>query len=226
MKYSDKIKIGAVYFFLIAGGIWHILDVFQFLMSVLAGPLLIGLAVWLFVEYYVILGKDKQKNASDFKNKFIIWAIISIVFSFIAETIGVKTGKVFGAYQYGETLWPQIWGVPVAIGFAWLLMLISSTAVMQRINIIRNSSIIIKIISVALLMTFFDFMMEPAAIKLGYWTWIEIKVPLQNYIAWFILGGILAGLGYKMGLFNSKQPNLAVHMYIAQLIYFILIIFK
>jgi putative membrane protein len=105
-------------------------------------------------------------------------------------------------------------------------MLISSTAIMQRISFIRNSSIIIKIISVALLMTFFDFMMEPAAIKLGYWTWIEVEVPLQNYVAWFILGGLLAGLGYKMGLFKSKHPPLAVHIYFAQLIYFILIIFK
>ena len=52
---SEKIKIGAVYFFLIAGGAWHILDVFQFLMSVMAGPLLIGLAIWLFFEYYTLL---------------------------------------------------------------------------------------------------------------------------------------------------------------------------
>jgi len=222
MKRSDKIKIGAVYFFLIAGGVWHVLDVFQYLMSALAGPLLIGLAIWLSLEYCALLSNDSRNS----KMKFLIWTIIVVIISFAAESIGVKTGKIFGAYEYGETLWPQIFDVPVSIGFAWLLMLLSSTAVMQRITFIRNSNIVIKIVVIAILMTFFDFMMEPAAIKLGYWSWTEIDVPLQNYSAWFILSLLLAAIGSRLDLLKTRQPMLAFHVYFAQMVYFILIWFK
>ena len=50
MTKADKIKIILLYFFLFAGGLWHVLDVFQTIMSFLAGPLLIGLGIWLYFE--------------------------------------------------------------------------------------------------------------------------------------------------------------------------------
>ena len=99
MSKIDKIKIALLYFFLFAGGLWHFLNFFQTIMSYLAGPLLIGLSIWLYSE---IKTNDKAK----FFSKFDIWAIIVIIFSFFIEAIGVKTGQIFGKYNYGETLWP------------------------------------------------------------------------------------------------------------------------
>ena len=82
MQKIEKIKILLLYFFLIAGGLWHILNVFQSIMSVLAGPLLIGLSIWLF-------GEIIQINRSKIISKYYQWAAIVIVVSFITETIGV-----------------------------------------------------------------------------------------------------------------------------------------
>jgi putative membrane protein len=43
-----------------------------------------------------------------------------------------------------------------------------------------------------LLVAGFDAVMEPVAIRLGYWTWASVGVPLQNHAAWFVIGGGLA----------------------------------
>lgn len=215
----EKIKIAALYFFLIAGGLWHLLDVFNTVMSVLAGPLLMGLAFWLYIEHY--------KNIPHHINKkYSIWALIVIIFSYFIEMIGVKTGVIFGEYTYGNVLWPRILDVPVAIGFAWLLMLLSSIALLQRLPYLKNTSKWFRIAIAALLMTFFDFMMEPAAIKLNYWSWQNQAVPYQNYAAWFMISLIFLFIAEKLELLKSRQPVLAVHAYFAQLIYFIMVIFK
>ena len=219
MTKADKIKIILLYFFLFAGGLWHVLDVFQTIMSFLAGPLLIGLGIWLYFEIRKNLDPEQVI-------KFNIWAIVVIVFSFVIETIGVKTGVIFGVYNYGETLWPQIIRVPFAIGFAWFLMLICSIALMQRLPVINSSNIWIQIFVISVLMTFFDFMMEPAAIKLNYWSWQTVAVPLQNYVAWFVISFILTILGWQMKILELKLPIVVMHGYFAQLIYFIMIIFK
>ena len=219
MQKIEKIKILLLYFFLIAGGLWHILNVFQSIMSVLAGPLLIGLSIWLF-------GEIIQINRSKIISKYYQWIAIVTVVSFITEAIGVKTGIIFGVYSYGPVLWPQIVGVPIAIGFAWFLMLISSIALMQRLPFINCSNIWTQILVIAALMTFFDFMMEPAAIKLNYWSWQNGTVPIQNYAAWFIISLFLLIPGRQMKVLEVKYPVLVMHAFFAQLIYFIMIMFK
>jgi uncharacterized membrane protein len=219
MKNLENVKILLLYFFLIAGGLWHILGVFGKIMSFLAGPLLIGLAIWLYYEHQT---KLKRKH----KIKFTLWAFIVIVFSFLIETAGVKTGVIFGSYAYGDTLWPQILNVPVAIGFAWLLMLLSSIAVIQRISLKLISDKWTTIVLVSVLMTFFDFMMEPAAITLNYWNWQNESVPFQNYLAWFVISIILIYAGQKFDVLQKRQPKLAMHAYFAQMIYFIMVLFK
>lgn len=221
MKTSEKIKIFALYFFLIAGGLWHLLDVFQTLMAWLAGPLLIGLAIWFSAEYAA--KTDASHSAAKYRKKFVFWAIVVVLFSFFAETVGVKTGLVFGSYTYGSTLWPQLLGVPLAIGFAWLLMMLCSMALMQRLPKIGQASSVIQVITIAILMTFFDWMMEPAAIKLGYWSWHDGRVPLQNYAAWFVISWLLACLGRYLGLLRKQIPSIVLHGYFAQMIYFLLI---
>lgn len=219
MSKTDKLKIALLYFFLFAGGLWHFLNVFQAIMSYLAGPLLIALSIWLYIEIY------KVENSKLLK-KFNIWCIFAVITSFLIETIGVKTGQIFGQYNYGETLWPKFMGVPISIGFAWFLMLISSIKLSQHIPLINKSNILIQILVISLLMTIFDFLMEPAAIKLNYWNWQTVNAPLQNYIAWFIISFLLLIPGQLLNVLKIRMPILVMHAYFAQLVYFIMIIVK
>lgn len=209
-----KVKIGLLYFVLIAGGLWHLLDVFQPAMKSLASPMIIGLAGWICGEYWYVLSRET-------KYKFIWWGLMVISGSFVIELFGIRTGKIFGAYSYGQTLEPLLANVPIAIGFAWFGMLLSSIAVTQKL--LRGKStrrLLLFSLVISLLMVIFDFFMEPAAIELAYWQWMGNKIPLRNYLAWFLLSCLFSYLGLRLGLCQEKMPPLAFHAYFAQLLYF------
>ena len=217
----NKLKIGALYLLLGAGGLWHVLGVFQEVMRVLTSPIMIGLGAWLFWGCWQIYPRHER-------SKFAIASIGIVVVSFGIEWLGVRTGAIFGSYLYGETLQPLIGGVPISIGAAWFVMLIASTAVAQKIapkSLAGGFRFKIAFL-VALLMVCFDLLMEPAAVKLDYWTWINGHIPLQNYLVWFGLSFIFATIGLQIGLLNRVLPRIAVHLYFAQLIYFGLVALK
>jgi len=219
--YSNQIAIAALYFFLFAGGLWHILGVFQTLMRILAAPLLIALSIIAFAVTFKILPDQKSRL------RLLGWAMLVIIASFLVEWLGVKSGRIFGHYSYGETLQPILFGVPIAIGFAWLCMLLTSTAVMQRIlPKFSNYHFVIQAISISLLMVLFDIVMEPAAMKLGYWNWQNGSIPLLNFIAWFVISFIFAVIGLRLRLFKERLPAIVFHAYFAQLVYFGMVILK
>ncbi|MDZ7361484.1 MAG: carotenoid biosynthesis protein [candidate division KSB1 bacterium] len=211
---QHKVKIIFLYVLLLAGGLWHILGVLQNAMRLLAAPMIVGLCLLLCYEHL----------CNQFDRKFILWGVFVCLASFFIELAGVKTGVIFGSYFYGEILQPVVWNVPIAIGFAWLVMIVSSAAVSQYLlpaRFVQRPARIALVI--ALLMVIFDLFMEPAATKLGYWTWDTESIPLRNYLAWFVFGFILSYIGLRLGLFMKKSSVLAVHAYIAQLCYFVLV---
>ena len=212
------LKIGALYLLLGGGGLWHLLGVFQDVMRVLASPIMFGLAIWLFYECWRIYPLHERP-------KFAVVSIGVIVSSFGIEWLGVQTGKIFGAYLYGQTLRPSIGGVPISIGCAWFVMLIASTAVAQKIAPKSLAGNPLKLAFLAaLLMVCFDLLMEPAAMKLEYWTWMDSHIPLQNYLVWFGLSFIFATIGLQTGVLRRPLPRIAIHFYFAQLAYFGLVL--
>jgi putative membrane protein len=71
----------------------------------------------------------------------------------------------------------------------------------------------------ALLATFFDFTIEPVAIKLNFWQWQNHEIPVFNYACWFIISAVLLRL-FKWLHFN-KDNHFAVHLFIIQYLFFI-----
>lgn len=211
---QHTIKVIGIYTLLLAGGLWHLLGVLQTTMRWLAAPMIIALCLLVCAE-----PRHAQRN-----RKFALWSAGVCLMTFMIELAGVKTGALFGSYVYGETLQPQLWNVPLAIGFAWLALIISATVVAQYL---LPSRFLQKpapaALLIALLMVIFDFFMEPAATKLGYWTWNTGAIPLQNYLAWFVFGFILSYIGLRLGLFIKKASTVAAHAYLAQLGYFMLV---
>lgn len=215
---NENLKIGLLYFFLFAGGLWQILGFFTATMEILASPIIIVISILCFWE---------SLNVQISKSKFWIWSILVVLLSFFVEFVGVKTGKIFGVYNYGEVLQPQISNVPIAIGFAWLLMLLSSITVWQKLNEkLQIKNIFLVSIFISILMVIFDFFMEPAAIKLDYWKWEMLSVPIQNYLAWFLISYFFVVLGFYFSIFEKSQPSFVFHTFFAQLIYFGMVILK
>lgn len=222
----DTIKKFVLYFLLIAGGLWHLLGVLEKTMTTGAPLAMVILAFWLIYEYARVHKRNAERGLRTGLG-LAFWMFIVFSVSILIEYIGVRTGVIFGTYQYGSILKPTIGSVPVVIGFAWLNMILSSMAVAERF-LPRSDKIplTVKALVVSLLMVIFDFIMEPAAVELGYWSWEGGTIPFQNYLAWFLVSFIFMVLAYLLKLFKKGVPVITQHAYYAQLIYFILVNIK
>lgn len=120
--------------------------------------------------------------------KFLFWGISTYLITFSLEVIGVKTGLVFGGYNYGTALGFKVFEVPLIIGFNWVLVILGAISISKS----YTKNIILISLTAAVLSVMFDYFLEPVAINLGYWHWNQISVPLQNYLAWFVIAFIFS----------------------------------
>ncbi|MFZ0391895.1 MAG: carotenoid biosynthesis protein [Calditrichia bacterium] len=215
--WQRQLPVFLLYFFLLAGGIWHITGLFQELMEKLALPVMVLTATLLFAIQLVHTAG---------KYAFLRWTLFVFSLTFFVEWLGVHTGLIFGEYRYGEILNPLISGVPVVIGASWLAILLSSMNLVQKLasRQIKESALQSAILT-AVLMVLFDLVMEPAVVKLGYWSWQQDTVPLQNYLSWFALGFLFSYWAFRKKLVYRSSSDFAAHAYFAQMGYFLLIHF-
>jgi putative membrane protein len=171
-------------------------------------------------------------QSSNNQSKFIIWSLLSFLATFSLEVIGVKTGLIFGGYQYGTTLGAQIFQVPPIIGYNWILIILSTSLIVESVlrqagffiksekNFIKISlKIILKSVFSALMCVGFDFIMEEVAINLDYWQWEGGKIPLQNYLAWFIISFVFSSILYIFEI-KFKNKKIAFSYFFSQLLFF------
>lgn len=169
------------------------------LLLVICGPLL-----WLVVQ--------RQRD-----KRLWWWALITYVCTFFIEALGVATGAVFGAYTYGDTMWAQWLGVPLVIAINWTLLILATNDLVGRFI----KSPILTAVLASMLLAAYDFVIEPVAIKLDYWTWVAGDIPLQNYLAWAGVA-LVFSLALQLLHIRFKSPLLLVY-WVAQLLFFILL---
>jgi len=220
---KEHYKIYLLYLLFGFGGLWHVLNMFQSAMRILASPLII--AVSLLLVYDVLKSLFDQ-----WKRRYLLWCFFILFGGWGMEYLGVTTHFPFGRYQYGHVLAPRILQIPLAIGFGWLTICLSSLMITLRITHyfqVKKSyyNYIIPIIT-ATFMLIFDSVMEHAAPKLDYWTWRNNYIPIQNFLSWFLLGSLFSFLWLKLKLSMNFYPTFGIHVYISQFIYFLLVIFK
>ena len=168
----------------------------------------------------------------DKKVSFFLFVLAAFLAGMGTEMIGVHTARLFGSYRYGEILGPKWNGVPWLIGVNWFVIVYCSAASMHFVQkwlaeklanagtgILPRTSSLLFLMDGALLAVFFDWMMEPAAVKLGYWQWETLAVPVYNYLCWFLICALLLLLLQKLRF--SKANYFAVHLFIIQLLFFL-----
>ncbi len=142
---------------------------------------------------------------------------------------------LFGDYTYGDVLGFKVQHVPVLIGVNWFIIIYCSgisinTLLMKAIKHVAadtgKTPMALKALSVivdgATLAIFFDWLMEPVAIKLGYWVWNgDGSIPIFNYICWFVISLLLLAV-FHFAKFN-KQNKFAVNLLLIQLMFFLLL---
>ena len=141
------------------------------------------------------------------------WAGGTFVLGFVVEWIGINTGVLFGDYEYGKVLGPQIGGVPLIIGANWVMVLAGACSLCDRPGADYRQ----KIIAAALLATAFDWLMEPVAVKLGYWTWADGFIPFFNYVCWAGISIPIASAWYRLHL---RANHFAVALLWIQAVFF------
>ncbi|WP_298816593.1 carotenoid biosynthesis protein [Chloroflexus sp.] len=129
-----------------------------------------------------------------------------LVISWAVEHIGATTGFPFGFYSYTDVLQPQIFGVvPLAIPFAWLLIVVAAVGVAERIlnrdgrpldDRLMSPTRVLTAASFALLL---DVTIEPFAVYINrYWVWMSDEtgfyygIPVSNFVAWWVTSLILS----------------------------------
>lgn len=120
------------------------------------------------------------------------WALVVLTASLAVETLGAWSGFPFGAYHYSDRFGPSLGLVPLTIPLAWHVVLTNALFIVRGLapHLPRWSEAILA----ALVCTAYDFVLEPFATTVkGYWTWNGGNVPLQNYLAWLVVSGLLIG---------------------------------
>lgn len=148
---------------------------------------------------------------------FAGFMILAFMAGFGIEVVGVRTGNIFGSYTYETTLGYKLLDVPLLIGVNWLMLSYACGVCFAPLR----APLPLKSLLAALLMTGMDYVIEPVAIIHHYWDWTQAVIPLQNYLAWFLVSFVLACIFYLLP-FGKKNP-LAKYLIVIQLLFFVLL---
>lgn len=120
--------------------------------------------------------------------------------SYVLEVIGVKTGVIFGHYEYSFGVGPKLFETPLMIGVIWLILVYITSSIVKELKLPK----FIQAPAAAFLMVGMDFFIENIAPKLQMWSWENNQIPLQNYVAWFLIA-----LMFHIGIvcFNINTKN-------------------
>lgn len=165
----------------------------------------------LLLTFFVTFYKHERKDFS-----FISIILAIMMATYCIEVIGVKTGEIFGEYFYGKTLGLKIFTVPPIIGIVWATLIYSIGVLLSQVKLRRK---LIFSLAGASIMTLLDILIEPIAIRLDFWHWKNEQIPLQNFLAWWMISFVIFLLVPKH-IFSSEN-KLAVWCLILQFLFFI-----
>ncbi|RYD81908.1 MAG: carotenoid biosynthesis protein [Sphingobacteriales bacterium] len=166
---------------------------------------------------------------------FIIFFAACFITGIAVEIIGTSTGYLFGNYSYGTVLGPGYKNVPYIIGVNWFIIIyccgVAVHSLLKKVSDKMSEEMErplkkIKALSIvvdgATLAVAFDWLIEPVAIKLGYWAWLgDGQIPMFNYISWFVISMLLL-LIFHYGPFK-KQNKFAINLLLIQAMFFLLL---
>jgi lycopene beta-cyclase len=132
----------------------------------------------------------------DWRRVLTVTLIVGVM-TWAAEALGSKTGFPFGSYYYTDLLQPQVFGVPLLIPFAWMMMLAPAWAVAQAIvgpvTTPRRRAAFIAVSALAI--TAWDLYLDPQMTGWGFWVWQQpgeyFGIPLVNYLGWLLVSGLV-----------------------------------
>jgi len=157
-----------------------------------------------------------HKSLNSHNTRFVFFAIFLV--SYLVEVAGVNSQLIFGNYVYGNGLGLKVFSTPLIIGINWAMLVYCSASIMERLKL----HVFVQIIMSSLIMILYDIVLESVAPFLDMWYWNGNTVPLQHYLAWFVMALIFHGL-VKWKKVKTENP-LAPAIFICQFLFFVAIL--
>lgn len=186
----------------------------------------------LLLSLTLILWSQEKINFS-----FFIFFLVAFQTGFFTEYLGVNHQLLFGHYRYEEALGLKYFGVPLIIGINWFIVIYGSAYTTQilfgYISKLNNKILpsesnffgeVLFVLTGAFITMGFDWVMEPVAVKLGFWTWLSNgEIPLKNYRDWFLVSAFLLWIIKRVKM--PIQNQFAHYLLIIQILFFLLLRF-
>lgn len=146
--------------------------------------------------------------------KYVLIFLLIFISGYCIEVVGVKTGLIFGIYNYGNALGIKLFETPLLIGVNWLFLTYTAISITEKLNIKKWLALFVA----PALMLVYDIVLELVAPKMDMWNWHNSEVPLKNYIAWYIIAFCFVML---LNAFKIKTSNsLSAIIFICQFLFF------
>ena len=145
------------------------------------------------------------------------FTVVTFAYALAIETIGVKSGWPFGRYHYDHSLGIQIFGVPLLVPFAWMMLSYPILVAARR----AAAHWVFLYGGIGLMI--WDLFLDPQMVDAGRWSWKmvgphvpnEPMIPLSNAAGWLFAGMGLMGLLHRIlpqdrrkNSINSRVPDI------------------
>lgn len=113
------------------------------------------------------------------------------IYALAIESIGLLTGFPYGQFSHADIMGYKLFGVvPWTVAFAWSPLILAAVAIARR----TIESLALRLISVAVILTAFDLVLDPGAVYLKFWSYPAggtfYSVPWTNFAGWLLSGFI------------------------------------
>lgn len=170
------------------------------------------------IHLLVCLALFITNESSIWRGRILLTGIGVFIFGIVIEWIGVGFQWPFGAYEYGSRLGLKLDGIPLTMGINWLLLGLLSADISRKI--LKERSLMMQSSLGAALMLLTDVPMERICGRLDFWHWQTGTAPLQNYIAWLVLG-----IGVQYFILKSRRTEavnpISVLLFSLQFLFFL-----
>jgi bisanhydrobacterioruberin hydratase len=153
------------------------------------GPEAAGLS-WLNI---LIAGALVFVAENNWRKTAVIFGVLFLL-GYIIELIGTQTGLLFGNYTYGDALGWKVWGVPLVIGVNWFAIVVAAANISRYVPVPKAFQAGVAAAAAVLL----DILIEPVAMQYDFWSWKDDRVPIVNYICWFVAAKLFSYFYLKL----------------------------
>lgn len=120
----------------------------------------------------------------------LLWAALGI-YALLLETSAIYTGFPYGHFGYSDLLGAKLFGAtPWTVFLAWTPLILGAYAAARKL--LENA--VMRVAATALIATAFDLVLDPGAVRLGFWQYSGnggfYGVPLLNFAGWLVSGSI------------------------------------